>query len=364
MANIDQYIEQIENARYGNEVRQAIVDALTAMNAEISSSGVTSFNERVGNVVSADGDYNISQISATGGMQGQVPVVNSHGGFTMRDMTGEVVALNQLTDVNISSPSDGQVLKYDSTNEEWVNDNDTGGTTVIANPSGTASENLTKLQVGDSIYDISTGGDGGILPAPLFSEETSYTNGDYVTYNGNTYRFTTDKSAGAWDSTKVEQEYAMGARVTSGKKSGTTLGSYATAEGQNTEASGNSSHAEGQNTEASGNSSHAEGQNTEASGNSSHAEGYSTKASGYYTHAEGCHTEALNNFSHAEGESTRTGASYQHVQGTYNIGKSTTLFEIGNGTANDARSNAFEVDTDGNVTVYGNLTVVGTITHG
>lgn len=159
MANIDQYIEQIENARYGNEVRQAIVDALTAMNAEISSSGVTSFNERVGNVVSADGDYNISQISATGGMQGQVPVVNSHGGFTMRDMTGEVVALNQLTDVNISSPSDGQVLKYDSANEEWVNDNDTGGTTVVANPSGTASENLTKLQVGDSIYDIPQSGD-------------------------------------------------------------------------------------------------------------------------------------------------------------------------------------------------------------
>lgn len=159
MANIDQYIEQIENARYGKEVRQAIVDALIAMNAEISSSGVTSFNERVGNVVSADGDYNISQISATGGMQGQVPVVNNNGGFTMRDMTGEVVELNQLTDVNISSPSDGQVLKYDSTNEEWVNDNDTGGTTVVANPSGTASENLTKLQVGDSIYDIPQSGD-------------------------------------------------------------------------------------------------------------------------------------------------------------------------------------------------------------
>lgn len=378
MANIDQYIEQIENARYGNEVRQAIVDALTAMNAEISSSGVTSFNERRGDVVSANGDYNISQISATGGTQGQVPVVNSHGGFTMRDMTGEVVELNQLTDVNISSPSDGQVLKYDSTNEEWVNGNDAGGTTVVANPSGTASENLTKLQVGDSIYDIPTGGDGGILPAPLFSEETSYTKGDYVTYNGNTYRFTTDKSAGAWDSTKVEQEYAMGARVTSGKKSGTILGSYATAEGQNTEASGFYSHAEGANTiasgfyshaegsgtTASGQYSHAEGQNTEASGNSSHAEGYSTKASGYYSHAEGCHTEALNNFSHAEGYNTKTGASYQHVQGTYNIGKSTTLFEIGNGTADDARSNAFEVDTDGNVTVYGNLTVVGTITHG
>lgn len=145
MANIDQYIEQIENARYGNEVRQAIVNALTAMNAEISSSGVTSFNERVGNVVSADGDYNISQISATGGMQGQVPVVNNNGGFTMRDMTGEVVALNQLTDVNISSPSDGQVLKYDSTNEEWVNDASSGERQLIASVRGDGQKTIEQL---------------------------------------------------------------------------------------------------------------------------------------------------------------------------------------------------------------------------
>lgn len=86
MANIDPYIEQITNARYGNEVRQAIVDALQAMNAEISSGGVTSFNSRTGAVTSANNDYDISQITAINGLEGQVPVVNSNGGFTLRSI--------------------------------------------------------------------------------------------------------------------------------------------------------------------------------------------------------------------------------------------------------------------------------------
>ena len=33
-----------------------------------------------------------------------------------------------------------------------------GGTTVIANPSGTATDNLTKVQIGSTIYDIPGGG--------------------------------------------------------------------------------------------------------------------------------------------------------------------------------------------------------------
>lgn len=293
MANIDQYIEQIENARYGNEVRQAIVDALTAMNAEISSSGVSSFNERRGHVISTDGDYNISQISATGGMQGQVPVVNNNGGFTMRDI------------------------------------------------------------------DV-----GGVLVAPDFDETIAYKVGDYVTYDGNTYIFKTSKLAGAWDSTKVEQQYAMGAYVTAGKHPSFTLGKKATAEGKESIASGDYSHAEGLANTASGSCAHAEGNANRATGHHSHAEGQANQAGGNYSHAEGSNTKASHSWAHAEGYQTKTGTDYQHVQGKYNVGKSTTLFEIGNGTANDARSNAFEVDTDGNVTVYGNLTVVGTITHG
>lgn len=41
--------------------------------------------------------------------------------------------------------------------------------------------------------------------ADAFSESTAYSTGDYVTYSGDLYRFTYNKSAGAWDSTKATQ---------------------------------------------------------------------------------------------------------------------------------------------------------------
>ena len=116
--------------------------------------------------------------------------------------------------------------------------------------------------------------------------------------------------------------------VTAGQKTGTTLGSYATTEGINTAASGYAGHAEGSN----------------------------TAASASCAHAEGDHSLASHSYSHAEGSYTKTGAANQHVSGTYNIGKSDTLFEIGNGTANDTRANAFEVDTSGNITAAGDIT--------
>lgn len=36
-----------------------------------------------------------------------------------------------------------------------------GGTTVVANPSGTATDDLEKIQIGNTIYDIPSGGSGG-----------------------------------------------------------------------------------------------------------------------------------------------------------------------------------------------------------
>lgn len=129
----------------------------------------------------------------------------------------------------------------------------------------------------------------------------------------------------------------------------TASGNYSHAEGYNTTASGSNSHAEGNGTTASGDTSHAEGGHTTASGIVSHAEGYGTTASGNYSHAEGASTIASGNYSHTEGASTRASYSYQHAGGKYNDNKTTTLFEIGNGTANNARSNAFEVYSDGSL---------------
>lgn len=141
------------------------------------------------------------------------------------------------------------------------------------------------------------------------------------------------------------------------------------AEGNNTTASGKRAHAEGCQTTASGDHSHAEGDGTTASGKCSHAEGSSTTASGDYSHAEGHETTASGQASFACGDYTTAGewasfaAGYKTIANRFQLvcGKLNTasggagaytttggdIFIIGNGTADDTRSNAFRVTTAG-----------------
>ena len=130
---------------------------------------------------------------------------------------------------------------------------------------------------------------------------------------------------------------------------------YSFATGDTTTASGSASFATGSGTTASGNYSHAEGNHTEASDQSAHAEGNYSTASGFISHAEGQHVTASGYYSHAEGYYTIAGYEAQHAQGKYNDNKSTSAFEIGNGTSN-ARSNALEVTWDGDVIASGDIT--------
>lgn len=120
-----------------------------------------------------------------------------------------------------------------------------------------------------------------------------------------------------------------------GRKAGTTVGANSTAEGSNTIANGFSSHAEGADTIASGDYSHAEGVATTASGSHSHAEGWATTASGNYSHASGHHTNASHDNETAFGK--------------FNQSKYNTIFSVGDGTADDARHNAFEITTTGGI---------------
>ena len=113
------------------------------------------------------------------------------------------------------------------------------------------------------------------------------------------------------------------------------------------------------NNKASGSYSHAEGKGTTASGPwGSHAEGSSTVASGGYSHAEGYSTTASSNFSHTEGYYTKTTNESEHASGKYNVSSKAsttfgnsgnTLFSVGNGTADNARHNAFEIRQNGDI---------------
>ena len=131
-------------------------------------------------------------------------------------------------------------------------------------------------------------------------------------------------------------------------------GRYSYAEGSSTSSLNWCTHSEGYDTIASGEYSHAEGFRCEAAGNYSHAEGNNAEASGYNSHAEGGSTEASGQYSHAQNFGTIATGKFQTVIGKYNIADTTDgngygeyLFIIGNGTADNARSNALAVKWDG-----------------
>lgn len=109
--------------------------------------------------------------------------------------------------------------------------------------------------------------------------------------------------AEGWDSTSSGQSsHAEGSNTTSSGGNSHAEGHYteasytaAHAEGYYTKATRYASHAEGSNTTAGGQSSHAEGEYTTASGEASHAEGYRAKAIGRYSHSQNEYTIASGN---------------------------------------------------------------------
>ena len=83
----------------------------------------------------------------------------------------------------------------------------------------------------------------------------------------------------------------------------------------------------------------------------SHAEGRFTIASDRYAHSEGYHTKASGSYSHAQNLHTIANYVSQTAMGKYNSNKTNTLLEVGNGTSEQDRSNAFEVYNDGHAEV-------------
>jgi hypothetical protein len=138
------------------------------------------------------------------------------------------------------------------------------------------------------------------------------------------------------------------------RKANTTIGASSVAEGSNCEASGTASHAEGYSTTASGDYAHAEGVQTTASGENSHSEGGGTTASGINSHAEGSGTIAQRKYQHVFGEN-----NVADTEGANGTAKGQYIEIVGNGTANNARSNARTLDWQGNETLAGDLIING-----
>ena len=172
---------------------------------------------------------------------------------------------------------------------------------------------------------------------------------------------------------------AMGYDTTASGEASTAMGYSTTAStqasiamGRGTTASGFNSTAIGYNTTASGSYSTAMGRYTTASGYASSAMGNSTTASGIYSTAIGVGLTASGLASTAMGYITTASDYASLVIGQYNssgssatsadlFSTSNTAFVIGNGTAFNAKSDAFKVMFNGDATVSNDLTVSGDV---
>lgn len=246
--------------------------------------------------------------SGTAGAKGLVPAPAAgdqdkvlHGDGSWR-ADKDTDTLAGLTDTSISSPTNDQVLKYDSSTGKWVNGNGGGGgSSTLA---GLTDTDISSPATGQPLtYNSSAGKwlNGGIIPTACGG-------------TGNAYGY-----------------------IRTGNRSGYTPGTGATAEGTNNIVQGMYSHAEGGDNEVTGNYAHVEGYHNTVSYGSSHAEGAYNTANAPWTHVSGYYNEA--------------GYDYQTAIGKYNKNASDSLFEVGNGTGNTlaTRSNAIAVKTDGRI---------------
>lgn len=118
--------------------------------------------------------------------------------------------------------------------------------------------------------------------------------------------------------------------------------------------------------------SRADGAGSIATGYESTADGHYSATFGRQTYSSGACSFSIGEYSHATGICAFAGGNWARVNGTnafgfgntvkanydnqaafgkYNDNKSGDLFEIGNGSSSSALSNAFEVDTSGNVNI-------------
>lgn len=165
----------------------------------------------------------------------------------------------------------------------------------------------------------------------------------------------------ALNASKAQSSNSFAANAGTASQDKATALNSATASGTNSLA-GNTSSASGTNStslnngSATGELSLASGHGT-ASGKGSHAEGESTTSKGTYSHAEGNHSVTEGNYAHTEGNWTKTTNDYEHAEGTFNQSytgsdtQSASLFEIGDGTADNTRHNVVSVWRNGTVLV-------------
>lgn len=152
------------------------------------------------------------------------------------------------------------------------------------------------------------------------------------------------------DSVSNRHSVASGVKSFAIGENNSASGAYSFATGSGNTVRGNNAFVSGAMNTADGYASHAEGGRTNAAGVNSHAEGSGTTAAGANSHAEGTFTIANHRSQSVSGEfnAADTNASAPTARGDY-------VEIVGNGTAENARSNARTLDWNGNEWIKGNF---------
>lgn len=274
-------------------------------------------------------------------------------GTYLLDSSGGTAASFRANGATIGENASGKSRVEIGTDGMKIVQNVNGSDTILAN----IGYGVTQLYVSNSVNPFYSFGNRKTSSTPYNSTAT-YRIGDLCLHEGYVRVCTTEISRPeAWNS----NHWSL------------AIGSYSNVEGNELIASGECSHAEGRYTRALGEYAHAEGYNTRADVIASHAEGFACGADGEYgAHAEGYNSHANGDHSHAQNLNNYAWGTAQTVLGSYatedyDTPATTThpsgdtayrkyAVVIGNGAADDARSNALTVAWNGNTVIAGTLT--------
>lgn len=149
----------------------------------------------------------------------------------------QVSSLSDLSDVDLTNITDGQILKWDATNHEWVNAEDSGGVSDYADLTSkpsinnvTLSGNKTTSDLGISYNDLTN---KPTIPDDISDlsdvNVSSPSNGQILKYDGTSSKWVNSaESAGVTDYADLTSKPSINSVTLSGNKTTADLGiSYA-----------------------------------------------------------------------------------------------------------------------------------------
>lgn len=139
--------------------------------------------------------------------------------------------INDLSDVNISSATNGQVLKYDSQNDEWVNANESGSVVSVTQKTSTGT-NIADITIDGTTTQLfaPTSGGSSSLSGLSDVDVSSITDDQVLRYNSQTSKWeNSDEEVG--DTVSWTQVQSTGTKIAEIDINGTSTDVYAPTSG-------------------------------------------------------------------------------------------------------------------------------------